>query len=106
MQALKAFYGLTKLEFSPDWRVNATLTCPEELCDDERLQSSDNVYLFNLEEDPCECNNLASTHKELLESLNRTLEFYRAQTIAPLNEDVDPDSYPYLHNGTWAPWLD
>ncbi|KAL3231967.1 hypothetical protein MRX96_023225 [Rhipicephalus microplus] len=105
-EALKAFYGLTKLEFSPDWRVNATLTCPEELCDDERLQSSDNVYLFNLEEDPCECNNLASTHKELLESLNRTLEFYRAQTIAPLNEDVDPDSYPYLHNGTWAPWLD
>ncbi|XP_075724130.1 arylsulfatase J [Rhipicephalus microplus] len=106
-EALKAFYGSTKLEFSPDWRVNATLTCPEELlCDDERLQSSDNVYLFNLEEDPCECNNLASTHKELLESLNRTLEFYRAQTIAPLNEDVDPDSYPYLHNGTWAPWLD
>ncbi|KAL1475700.1 hypothetical protein MTO96_019225 [Rhipicephalus appendiculatus] len=105
--ALKTFYGLRKLEFTPDWRVNATLTCPEESsCDDERVHSPDNVYLFDLEKDPCECNNLASTHKELLESLNGTLEFHRTQTVAPLNEDVDPDSYPYLHNGTWAPWLE
>ncbi|XP_037511383.2 arylsulfatase B [Rhipicephalus sanguineus] len=106
-EALKTFYGLRKLEFTPDWRLNATLTCPEEsLCDDERFHSPDNVYLFDLEEDPCECNNLASTHKELLESLNGTLEFYRAQTVVPLNPAVDPDSYPDLHNGTWAPWLE
>ncbi|XP_049270210.1 arylsulfatase B-like [Rhipicephalus sanguineus] len=105
-ETLKTFYGLLKLEFMPDWRVNATLTCPEEsLCDDERLQSPEHVYLFDLEEDPCDCNNLAYTHKELLESLNGTLEFYKAQTVAPLNLAVDPNSHPDLHNGTRAPWL-
>ncbi|KAH6938242.1 hypothetical protein HPB50_008159 [Hyalomma asiaticum] len=106
-EVLRSFYGSGKLEFTSDWWVNATITCPDESsCKYERFKSPDDVYLFDLENDPCECNNLASTHKELLESLNRTLESYRAQAVDPLNTAADPSSYPDFHNGTWAPWLD
>ncbi|XP_050046074.2 arylsulfatase B-like isoform X2 [Dermacentor andersoni] len=43
---------------------------------------------------------------EVLESMNRALEEYRAQTVPPLKPAVDPTSFPENHNGTWAPWVD
>ncbi|XP_075526970.1 arylsulfatase B-like isoform X2 [Dermacentor variabilis] len=104
---LRALYGKQELGLALDWRANTTLSCPEEPCGDEsRFQSPDNVFLFDLDKDPCECNNLASTHKQVLNSMNRTLEEYRAQTVPPLKPAVDPASFPENHNGTWAPWVE
>lgn len=106
-QTLRTLYGTEDLGFTSDWRVNATVRCPDECCvDDTRFESPEYVFLFDLSKDPCECNNLASTHKELLESMNKTLEEFRAQTVFPLNPPTDPASYPGNHNGTWAPWID
>ncbi|XP_077545812.1 arylsulfatase B-like isoform X3 [Haemaphysalis longicornis] len=106
-QTLRTFYGTESLGFAPNWRLNATVMCAEECCaDDTNFQSPDYVFLFDLYNDPCECNNLASTHKELLEYLNNTLEGFRAETVFPLNPPTDPASYPGNHNGTWAPWID
>ncbi|XP_070391361.1 arylsulfatase B-like isoform X3 [Dermacentor albipictus] len=106
-ETLRALYNKRELGFAPDWRTNTTLSCPDGPCGDEsRFQSSDNVFLFDLDKDPCECNNLASTHKQVLDSMNRALEEYRAQTVPPLKPAVDPTSFPENHNGTWAPWVD
>ncbi|XP_077516111.1 arylsulfatase B-like isoform X1 [Amblyomma americanum] len=106
-EALRALYGKQELGFPSDWRTNASLRCPEGTCSDEsRFRSLDNVYLFDLDEDPCECINLASTHKQILESLNKTLQEFREQTVPPIKPPVDPASFPDNHDGTWAPWLD
>ncbi|KAH9364352.1 hypothetical protein HPB48_003043 [Haemaphysalis longicornis] len=65
-QTLRTFYGTESLGFAPNWRLNATVMCAEECCaDDTNFQSPDYVFLFDLYNDPCECNNLASTHKEV-----------------------------------------
>ncbi|KAL3214840.1 hypothetical protein MRX96_051413 [Rhipicephalus microplus] len=106
-QALKALYGKQDLGFALGWRANTSLSCPEEQCGDQsHFQSADNVFLFDLDKDPCECNNLASTHKQVLDSMNSVLEEYRAQTVPPIKPAVDPASFPENHNGTWAPWVD
>lgn len=105
-QTLRAFYGTEDLGFATDWRNNATVRCSDERCaDDSHFISTDYVFLFDLDDDPCECNNLASTHKELLESMNKTLQAFAAETVFPLNPPTDPASYPGNHNGTWAPWI-
>lgn len=106
-ETLRALYSKQELGFAPDWRANTTLSCPEEPCGDEsRFQSPASVFLFDLDKDPCECNNLASTHKQVLDSMRRALEEYRAQTVPPLKPAMDPASFPENHNGTWAPWVD
>ncbi|XP_049269843.1 arylsulfatase B isoform X2 [Rhipicephalus sanguineus] len=106
-QALRALYGKQDLGFAPDWRANTSLSCLGEQCGDQScFQSADNVFLFDMDKDPCECNNLASTHKQVLDSMNKVLEEYRAQTVPPIKPAVDPASFPENHDGTWAPWVD
>ncbi|XP_077545814.1 arylsulfatase B-like isoform X2 [Haemaphysalis longicornis] len=106
-QVLRTLYGTDDLGFASDWRVNAAVACPNRVCaDDTHFESPNKVFLFDLYEDPCECNNLASTHKELLESMNKTLEEFKAQVVFPLNPPTDPASHPGNHNGTWAPWIE
>ncbi|KAH7961248.1 hypothetical protein HPB52_006091 [Rhipicephalus sanguineus] len=106
-KALRALYGKQDLGFAPDWRANTSLSCLGEQCGDQScFQSADNVFLFDMDKDPCECNNLASTHKQVLDSMNKVLEEYRAQTVPPIKPAVDPASFPENHDGTWAPWVD
>ncbi|XP_075534904.1 uncharacterized protein LOC142570403 [Dermacentor variabilis] len=86
------------------WRQKAALQC------DDTSQSSNFVsgappYLFDLSKDPCELHNLADAEAELLASMKRKLEEYEATAMAPRLRPVDPNAFPELHSGVWAPWL-
>lgn len=103
-EALRKFYNTDRLEFPSDWRQRATLTCGEDAT--EHFSPDDKVYLFDIEKDPCELNNIAADHPEIVSALKKRLDYYRSVAVPPRNKPRDPRSYPENHNGTWAPWVD
>ncbi|CAN8020189.1 unnamed protein product, partial [Ixodes persulcatus] len=62
--------------------------------------------LFDLSKDPCEYNNIAEEHPEVLRRLIGKLEAYRATSMPPGNLPPDPQADPALHNHAWAAWGD
>ena len=62
--------------------------------------------LFNIVEDPCEYNNLAHSHPEILERLTTVLEAYNATAVPPKNCPLDPKADPKLHDNVWTWWAD
>ncbi|KAM7282183.1 arylsulfatase B [Ixodes scapularis] len=62
--------------------------------------------LFDLSKDPCEYNNIAEEHPEVLRRLIGKLEAYRATSMPPGNLPLDPRADPALHNHVWAAWGD
>jgi hypothetical protein len=62
--------------------------------------------LFDLEEDPCETNNLVSKHPNITESLRKKLEQLKSEMVPELTRPVDRDSNPSFFNNTWVCWLD
>lgn len=65
-----------------------------------------NDCLFELEQDPCELNNLADSHFSILEQLKKRIVEYNATYYPPQIQPFDPLSHPDLHNGLWVPWKD
>ena len=61
--------------------------------------------LFDLDQDPCEFNNLASGRPELVKELLGRLKLYEATAVPPRKEPEDPKGLPYYHNGNWVPWV-
>jgi hypothetical protein len=62
--------------------------------------------LFDLEEDPCETNNLISTHPNITESLMKKLQQFRKEMVPELTKRPDLASNPLFFNNTWVCWLD
>ncbi|KAH6939120.1 hypothetical protein HPB50_015774 [Hyalomma asiaticum] len=101
---LRDLYKKKKLNFPGSWRRKATLTCGKQRT--INFPSNTTVYLFNIVEDPCELNNLASKLPNVVASLKKRLDAYGA-AAAPVrnNNTKDPASFPENHGGTWAPWV-
>ncbi|XP_065078304.1 arylsulfatase B isoform X2 [Ochlerotatus camptorhynchus] len=81
--------------------VECEVTGHEKSCDPKK-----SACLFNLLEDPCERNNVASEHADILEELREEVERYRVAAAKPRNKPGDPRADPGLHNNTWTWWQD
>ncbi|KAH7965463.1 hypothetical protein HPB49_008232 [Dermacentor silvarum] len=88
---------------SAQWRQKAVLQC-DDTSESSNFVSGAPPYLFDLSKDHCELHNLADTEAELLASMKRKLEEYEATAMSPRLRPVDPNAFPELHGGVWAPW--
>ena len=61
--------------------------------------------LFNITADPCEFNNLADHHPDMLSILLERLESYQSTAVEPRNKPIDPNGFPSKHGGIWEPWI-
>ncbi|XP_075534848.1 arylsulfatase B-like [Dermacentor variabilis] len=102
-KVLRGFYKRDRLKFPKDWRKRATLKCGNP--GNGQFHPNDAVHLFDIIEDPCELNNVASSHPEVVEFLRGRIAAYRAEAIPVQYEPKDPAGFPENHNGTWAPWV-
>ncbi|KAH1011935.1 hypothetical protein HUJ04_001203 [Dendroctonus ponderosae] len=62
--------------------------------------------LFDLENDPCETENLFDRKPVVGANLKRKLRRYFSQLVPSRNRKIDLNSNPKNCNGTWFPWLD
>ncbi|XP_054721614.1 arylsulfatase B-like [Uloborus diversus] len=60
--------------------------------------------LFNVEEDPCEYNNIAAFEPEIVAELKETLEYYRLKSVPIANQPIDSCANPKYHGYSWVPW--
>ncbi|KAL1471686.1 hypothetical protein MTO96_039784 [Rhipicephalus appendiculatus] len=90
----------------PNWRQEAAITCSNSGEPTASFDPCETVFVFDIFNDPCELNNLASSQPELRERLLRKLATYRSIfSPRPSNEEVDENGQPQHHNCTWAPWV-
>ncbi|XP_077515245.1 arylsulfatase B-like isoform X2 [Amblyomma americanum] len=102
-KTLRRFYGTKDLNLPKNWRKTATLKCGKVK---ENFSEMDSVYLFDIVKDPCELNNIATSHPKIVEALKQRIASYAAVAVPPLTAPKDPAGFPEYHNGTWAPWLE
>lgn len=69
-------------------------------------ESDSLLWLFDVEHDPFEKNNLATAMPHVVEELHLRLNKYRDGLHGQVSVDFDPRSDPALHGGFWTPWLD
>lgn len=62
--------------------------------------------LFNIQEDPCEYNNLADSEPVVLKRLMDLLDEYNSTVVPARNQPDDPNARPALHGYAWVPWMD
>ncbi|XP_075534847.1 arylsulfatase B-like [Dermacentor variabilis] len=104
VKALRYMYGMDGgFGLPKGWRRRATLDCGEWY--GKNFSSSDSVYLFDIVKDPCELNNLARVHPNIVAKLQQRLNAYQAGAVPTLHKPPDQAALPDRHNGTWAPWV-
>ncbi|XP_021919140.1 arylsulfatase B-like isoform X2 [Zootermopsis nevadensis] len=89
-------------------RAESTVTCALQAdrtpC---KPSTTPNPCLFDVAVDPCETNNLALRHPEVLQEMLDLVSKYKATLIHQLNKPVDVNgSDPRKFNNTWSPWVD
>ncbi|XP_053214261.1 arylsulfatase J-like [Panonychus citri] len=61
--------------------------------------------LFNIVQDPCEYNNIASNNKLIVNQMINRINELRQIAIKPVNKPSDPKAAPIYHGGYWTWWL-
>lgn len=64
------------------------------------------VCLFNITADPCELNNLVFHYPDVVRTMERTLEMYKATEVPRGNKPIDPRADPKFYDYTWTNWWD
>ncbi|XP_054713247.1 arylsulfatase B-like [Uloborus diversus] len=72
----------------------------------ESCKPAEKPCLFDIQDDPCEYNNIASMKPKILAKLLKTLSKYNKTAVSPGNKPVDPRSNPKYHNYEWINWMD
>lgn len=86
--------------------VNSELLCHKKCKNVTACFPGNSPCLFNVDEDPCEFNNLADQKPDILNTLLRRLSFYKKSAVRPGNKPLDPQSNPKFHNYIWTNWMD
>lgn len=91
-------------------RDQAVIRCKPHNSEDQLEQNKCNLLespcLFNIKDDPCERNNLASQRPNIVLNMEQLIMKHRKTAIAPRNVPRDPNADPAKWNGTWTNWLD
>lgn len=61
--------------------------------------------LYHIPSDPCEFNNIADAHPDIVAKLFARLTEYMYSMVPPGNKPIDDRGNPKYHNGTWVPWI-
>lgn len=102
-KALTSLYGPPNHEGADKVLRNAVVDCDPGT----GLEPPDRApYLFDIERDPCETQNLVTTHRKVLRSLLKRLSVHTSYMVPPRTQPDDPRSYPENFGGVWSPWLD
>lgn len=101
------YVELLNAEKLADIRHSAQIQCPNRnLPIKNKCSPNESPCLFNLQEDPCERNNLALENPNIVKSLEEIIEKYRKTAIKPRNIPRDPNADPAKYNNTWTNWMD
>lgn len=90
----------------PELQSSAEVRCGErkpEATDCAPLQAP---CLFNIEEDPCEFDNLAGKYPKVVADMVDLLYWYNSTAVQPLNTPPDPMSNPKYWGYTYTNWVD
>ena len=60
--------------------------------------------LFHIPSDPCEYNNIAELHPDIVAALVKKIQGYAMSAVKPVNKGKDPRANPANFNGVWTPW--
>ena len=77
---------------------------PANLTPCNLTEEAESVCLFDLEKDPCEYNNIAEDHPQIVQFLMSRLHYYNSTAVEPLDQPGDPAADPALHGNVWQPW--
>lgn len=93
-------------DVSVGWRQKAAVRCsPQQNTSQSGFKlRSEGRYLFDIESDPCELNNLASTLHSVVDRLSKKLESYTEVAAPPKPLIMDPMGQPSVNDCVWAPW--
>ncbi|XP_038049342.1 arylsulfatase I-like [Patiria miniata] len=61
--------------------------------------------LYNITHDPCEFYNIADWNQDIVDSMTKRLDEYKASMVPARNKPIDPNANPALHGGYWVPWV-
>jgi arylsulfatase A-like enzyme len=68
--------------------------------------TSEHAMLFDLESDPNETTNMASSHPDIVVNLEKKLQMYGDQQAPTQQSAFNSLANPKLHGGAWEPWCD
>ncbi|XP_023215784.1 arylsulfatase B-like [Centruroides sculpturatus] len=62
--------------------------------------------LFDVRNDPCEINNIADRHPQIVQSMLKRLKELESTAVPIVKQDIDPLANPSLYQFVWTNWLD
>ena len=86
-------------------KLNLTVKCAE--CDTTlpRCNNVTSPCLYNISEDPCEYNNIASQYPPVVDELMAELMHFASQAQPPRNCPNYKWADPVYHGGAWTPYI-
>ena len=69
------------------------------------VDSEKNLWLFDIENDPNEREDLSDLNPEIVRFLLDRLAYYNSTAVPVRFPDLDPDAFPSKH-GVWGPWVE
>ncbi|XP_050416097.2 arylsulfatase J [Patella vulgata] len=82
----------------PHLQVDKNLTLPSTNSQDQ------NLWLFNIKDDPNERRELSALYPDIVKSMLDRLDYYSNTAVPVRYPDPDPQANPDLHGGVWGPW--
>lgn len=86
-------------------RAPGALRCAADPVNDVHCDPNKSACLFDVDRDPCEYNNIADLHPEVVSFLMEKLNVYNASALPSFSLPPDPMSKPSLNGGFVQPWL-
>ena len=88
----------------PHLTVNKTHLLSPRNSDITLTTGAQNIWLFNIANDPTERSELSRVHPEKVQELLERLAYYNSTAVPVKFPALDPRSNPKLHGGFWGPW--
>ena len=60
--------------------------------------------LFDLQQDPCEYNDLSTQYPSIVKKLKKKIKEYRRGMVKQRNKKRQEEADPDRHGGVWGPW--